>query len=199
MRWRGRSARPPYETLVRGKRSACILICDITRPVPNHLFLRPLIEGLHRGRHAARTHHRARRDGPPSAERGRGARRSRRRSVGVRHGAGRESLRARRRGARRSRRDVGAAHARQARPALRRGGSAHRDRARRAAFHGGLLGRQEGHRARASRTPTRSGRFTARASWKTRRRSSAISPAIRCTRSSSRSCGCSAMSMRSTP
>ena len=37
---------PPYETLVRGKRSACILICDITRPVPNHLFLRPLIEGL---------------------------------------------------------------------------------------------------------------------------------------------------------
>jgi len=36
----------PYETLVRGKRSACILICDITRPVPNRLFLRPLIEGL---------------------------------------------------------------------------------------------------------------------------------------------------------
>jgi nickel-dependent lactate racemase len=37
---------PPYETLVRGRKSACILICDITRPVPNHLFLRPLIEGL---------------------------------------------------------------------------------------------------------------------------------------------------------
>jgi nickel-dependent lactate racemase len=37
---------PPYETLVRGCRSACILICDITRPVPNHLFLRPLIEGM---------------------------------------------------------------------------------------------------------------------------------------------------------
>ena len=31
---------------MRGRRSACILICDITRPVPNHLFLRPLIEGL---------------------------------------------------------------------------------------------------------------------------------------------------------
>ncbi len=30
----------------RGKGSACILICDITRPVPNHLFLRPLIETL---------------------------------------------------------------------------------------------------------------------------------------------------------
>jgi hypothetical protein len=37
---------PPFATLVRGRKSACILICDITRPVPNHLFLRPLIEGL---------------------------------------------------------------------------------------------------------------------------------------------------------
>ncbi len=36
----------PYATLVRGRSSACILICDITRPVPNHLFLRPLIEGM---------------------------------------------------------------------------------------------------------------------------------------------------------
>ena len=32
--------------LARGRRSACILICDITRPVPNHLFLRPMIEDL---------------------------------------------------------------------------------------------------------------------------------------------------------
>jgi nickel-dependent lactate racemase len=39
-------AAPPYAELVRGRKSACILICDITRPVPNHLFLRPLIEGL---------------------------------------------------------------------------------------------------------------------------------------------------------
>jgi nickel-dependent lactate racemase len=39
-------AAPPYAEIVRGRRSACILICDITRPVPNHLFLRPLIEGL---------------------------------------------------------------------------------------------------------------------------------------------------------
>lgn len=30
----------------RGKRSACILICDITRPVPNHLLLAPTIETL---------------------------------------------------------------------------------------------------------------------------------------------------------
>ncbi len=37
---------PPYSSLVAGRKSACILICDITRPVPNHLFLRPLIEGL---------------------------------------------------------------------------------------------------------------------------------------------------------
>jgi len=30
----------------QGKHSACILVCDITRPVPNHLFLRPMIEQL---------------------------------------------------------------------------------------------------------------------------------------------------------
>ena len=34
------------DELVRGRKSACILICDITRPVPNHLFLRPLIERM---------------------------------------------------------------------------------------------------------------------------------------------------------
>lgn len=37
---------PPLEELARGARSAAIAICDITRPVPNHLFLRPLIETL---------------------------------------------------------------------------------------------------------------------------------------------------------
>jgi nickel-dependent lactate racemase len=36
----------PLRELARGKRSACILICDITRPVPNHLFLRPMIEDM---------------------------------------------------------------------------------------------------------------------------------------------------------
>jgi lactate racemase len=30
----------------RGARSACIMICDLTRPVPNRLILRPLIERL---------------------------------------------------------------------------------------------------------------------------------------------------------
>lgn len=39
-------AAAPYRGLARGRQSACILICDITRPVPNRLFLRPLIEGL---------------------------------------------------------------------------------------------------------------------------------------------------------
>jgi lactate racemase len=37
---------PPLGRLARNARSAAIAICDITRPVPNHLFLRPLIENL---------------------------------------------------------------------------------------------------------------------------------------------------------
>jgi nickel-dependent lactate racemase len=36
----------PLEELARGRTSACILICDITRPVPNNLLLRPMIETL---------------------------------------------------------------------------------------------------------------------------------------------------------
>ena len=36
----------PLDALCRGRKSACILICDITRPVPNHLFLRPMIETM---------------------------------------------------------------------------------------------------------------------------------------------------------
>lgn len=39
------AARPLAE-LAQGRRSACILICDITRPVPNRLFLRPMIETM---------------------------------------------------------------------------------------------------------------------------------------------------------
>jgi len=34
------------EVLCDNCRSACILICDITRPVPNHVFLRPMIETM---------------------------------------------------------------------------------------------------------------------------------------------------------
>ncbi len=36
----------PLAELARGKRSACILICDITRPVPNGLILPPLVRTL---------------------------------------------------------------------------------------------------------------------------------------------------------
>ena len=36
----------PLAELAKGRQSACILICDITRPVPNRLFLRPIIETL---------------------------------------------------------------------------------------------------------------------------------------------------------
>jgi nickel-dependent lactate racemase len=37
---------PPLAELARGRTSACILICDITRPVPNGLFLPILIREL---------------------------------------------------------------------------------------------------------------------------------------------------------
>ncbi|MEM7424178.1 MAG: nickel-dependent lactate racemase [Pseudomonadota bacterium] len=37
---------PALTEFASGARTACILICDITRPVPNHLFLRPIIERL---------------------------------------------------------------------------------------------------------------------------------------------------------
>ncbi len=32
-----------------GNKTACILVCDITRPVPNKLFLKPVIEELEAG------------------------------------------------------------------------------------------------------------------------------------------------------
>ena len=34
------------DQLARGARTACIAICDVTRPVPNHLFLAPMIRTL---------------------------------------------------------------------------------------------------------------------------------------------------------
>lgn len=37
---------PSLQRLAAGRRSACILVCDITRPVPNKLFLRTMIEEL---------------------------------------------------------------------------------------------------------------------------------------------------------
>jgi lactate racemase len=37
---------PPFADLARGRRNACILVCDITRPVPNRLILPPLLKTL---------------------------------------------------------------------------------------------------------------------------------------------------------
>ncbi len=37
---------PALAELARGRSDACIVICDITRPVPNKLFLRPMIETM---------------------------------------------------------------------------------------------------------------------------------------------------------
>jgi nickel-dependent lactate racemase len=36
----------PLAELARGRRDACIVICDITRPVPNEMILRPMLETL---------------------------------------------------------------------------------------------------------------------------------------------------------
>jgi nickel-dependent lactate racemase len=40
-------ASPPLRTLAAGRRDACILVCDITRPVPNATILRPTLRVLH--------------------------------------------------------------------------------------------------------------------------------------------------------
>lgn len=34
---------PPLSELAKGRRDACIVICDITRPVPNEMMLRPML------------------------------------------------------------------------------------------------------------------------------------------------------------
>src|SRR5215813_6688381 len=36
----------PLAEIARGRKNACILICDITRPVPNRLILPPLLRIL---------------------------------------------------------------------------------------------------------------------------------------------------------
>ncbi len=38
---------PPLRELARGRKNACILVCDITRPVPNATILRPTLRVLH--------------------------------------------------------------------------------------------------------------------------------------------------------
>jgi nickel-dependent lactate racemase len=37
----------PLRQIARGRRDVCILVCDITRPVPNRTILRPLLQVLH--------------------------------------------------------------------------------------------------------------------------------------------------------
>ena len=37
---------PPLAEIARGKKDACIVICDITRPVPNEMILRPVLQTL---------------------------------------------------------------------------------------------------------------------------------------------------------
>ncbi len=37
---------PPLADLARGRKDACILVCDITRPVPNPVILRPMLKTL---------------------------------------------------------------------------------------------------------------------------------------------------------
>jgi len=38
---------PPLREIARGRESACILVCDITRPVPNRTILGPMLKVLH--------------------------------------------------------------------------------------------------------------------------------------------------------
>jgi nickel-dependent lactate racemase len=37
---------PPLAEVAKGRKDACILICDITRPVPNEMILRPVLQTL---------------------------------------------------------------------------------------------------------------------------------------------------------
>jgi len=37
---------PPLSEIARGKKSACVVICDITRPVPNQLILPPILRTI---------------------------------------------------------------------------------------------------------------------------------------------------------
>lgn len=41
------TASPPLAELAKGRKNACILICDVTRPVPNEQILTPMLETLH--------------------------------------------------------------------------------------------------------------------------------------------------------
>ena len=144
-RWRRPIGATPLPATGAGHaRSACILICDITRPVPNRLFLRPMIEtwwrrasrwtasrvlvatGLHRPNEGEEL---AELVGDPWVLA----------NVRVENHFARDDA---------DHVDLGvtphARHAGEARPAVRRGGPAHRHGPGRAAFHGRLVGRPQG-------------------------------------------------------
>ncbi len=38
---------PPLRELAAGRHDACIVVCDITRPVPNKVLLEPILDVLH--------------------------------------------------------------------------------------------------------------------------------------------------------
>ncbi|MHB1559322.1 MAG: lactate racemase domain-containing protein, partial [Isosphaeraceae bacterium] len=40
-------ASPPLRQVAQGRKDACILVCDITRPVPNRTILTPMLRVLH--------------------------------------------------------------------------------------------------------------------------------------------------------
>lgn len=40
---------PPLKEIARGKKSVCVVISDVTRPVPNRIILSPLLEALEEG------------------------------------------------------------------------------------------------------------------------------------------------------
>ncbi len=69
----------PLAELAKGKKTACIVVCDITRPVPNKLILPPVLAHARSGRRPAGGHHHPRRHRPAPAERGRGTGRAGRR------------------------------------------------------------------------------------------------------------------------
>ncbi len=41
---------PTLREIARGREDACILVCDITRPVPNRTILEPMLKVLHEQR-----------------------------------------------------------------------------------------------------------------------------------------------------
>ena len=69
----------PLAELARGRKDACILICDITRPVPNRLILPPILQTLEDRGHPARQDHDPHRHRSASAQRRRRTRRNGRR------------------------------------------------------------------------------------------------------------------------